>query len=196
MAFASEAAAVVRWISAAGRYAAADYALHMLQRPLDWMRDEVAPNRGVRIDDVAQWVDALHACSTVHRSVLEHRDDALKEFERACVPLARERLLSPTGVVWQDARLVPQGLSSPHSVSVPATASAPWPLVKVYRSTVEHFADVSVPPEPTRPTVRRTAYGFERVDHTGQRRRLQPTDDDRYLLHGFAWRGPADPDAT
>jgi hypothetical protein len=179
--------AVVAWVAAAGRYVAADYALHLLQRPVAWMRDELAPHADVDTDDIVFWAGRLYRCVTAHQALLRSRENAHTEFDRACDVLTTEGLLDRDSLQWHITELIPDGLTAACQVKVPADTGGPWPLVKVYQSLLEELATADLTPAPSRPVVRRTLYGFTRVDHQQAVQRLLPDRDGLFRLRGFGW---------
>jgi hypothetical protein len=182
---------LIEWITAGSRYAAADYALHLLQRPINWAREEVAPEPGVDTDDIIEWAGWLHAGVAHHQRLVSVRDTALRDFERACAPLLAEGLLERDGIRWQPGRLIPDGLSETVAVRVaPAQHSAslvvlaPWPVLAT-------LAAANLQPTAARPVVRASWYGFNRLDADGRVSRLLARRDDWFFLDGFAWRPAA-----
>jgi hypothetical protein len=183
------------WLSAAGRYASADYQLQLLQRPIDWMRDEIGPAGGNGIDEIGRPVDNLRRLLNEHSKLDAARTAALRDFTAACRPLTAEGLVLPDERTWREVTLIAHGQTQPTIVRVPQEAEPPWPLVKASPMLIDQLTPSPRPhrvPEPGFPVVRKVLAGVARLDHDGTWRRLLPDPDGWYWLRGFAWTEPSD----
>ncbi|MEV6932092.1 hypothetical protein AB0M46_47445 [Dactylosporangium sp. NPDC051485] len=187
MAATARSGATADWIAVAGRYAAADYALGLLQRPIAWAREEVRPDPNVDSDDIAHWATWLHESIRTHESQVGILETTLSDFERACEPLLTEALLRPDGIQWQPTQLIPDGLSAAVHVQAPSDAAEPWPAVLALAPVLTELAAADLHPTPSRPVVRRTRYGFNQVDHRQRVSRLLPRRDGWYRMRDFTW---------
>ncbi len=183
---------VAAWVSAAARYAATDFQLQLLYRPIEWMRDEISPRTGWDIDEIDQAVQNLSGLFKERQRLTALQTDAHRAFTRACQPLITEGLLYPSAREWRDITLVAHPLTEPTLVQhAPRNTDAPWPLVKARHSLLEQLAKTQHKPEPGKPVVARALAGLFRLDHDGTWRRLLPDPDGWYWLRDFAWSEPA-----
>jgi hypothetical protein len=178
------------WVNAAARYATADYMLHLLCRPIGWMREEVAPPAGAD-DDIRDYAGRLHRLLDERGSLLDQREEAYRELGRACRDLHCDGLLTSPILHWREAHLIPNGFTAPAIVRVPVDATSPWQLVKVTEEDLEQLAKAALKPVEGRPVVRRSRHGFVRLDHLDNERHLLPDPDGAYWLRDFAWTTPA-----
>lgn len=181
---------VLAWVSAAARYAAADYQLQLLHRPIEWMRDAVSPRFGFDADEVRGHVDNLRRLLGEHQRVSKTQADAYRAFTQACAPLRVEGLLNPDDRKWREIPLIAHSLTEPTTVRVPQDALAPWPLVTAGQGLLVQLSRPRAQPEPGIPVVRRVIAGFARLDHHGTWDRLLPDPSGRYWLRDFAWINP------
>jgi hypothetical protein len=187
------------WLSAAGRYASADYQLQLLHRPIEWMRDEIGPAGGHGIDEIGRPVDNLRRLLNEYSKVDAARAAAVRDFTAACRLLAAEGLVMPDERTWREVTLVAHGLAQPTIVRVPQEAKPPWPLVKASPMLIDQLTPSPRPhrvPEPGFPVVGKVLAGVASLDHDGTWRRLLPDPDGCYWLRGFAWTEPATPEPT
>jgi hypothetical protein len=185
------------WLSAAGRYANADYQLQLLQRPIDWMRDEIGHAADHDIDDIGGFVNNLRRLLDEHSKLVAARAAALRDFTAACRPLLTEALVLPDERTWREVTLIAHGQTQPTTVRVPQEAEPPWPLVKASPMLIDQLTPTSRPhrlPEPGFPVVRKVLAGVASLDHDGTWQRLLPDPDGWYWLRGFAWTEPAPPE--
>ncbi|MET8147862.1 hypothetical protein ACIBSW_24910 [Actinoplanes sp. NPDC049668] len=182
---------ILAWLAAAGRYSTADYQLRLLERPIDWMRRELAPTSDQDTEQLLGYTANLHQLLDHHRRLREARATAHGEFLQACKRL-KSGLLVPADRQWRDVRLVGHGLTEACTVAVPADV-APWPLVKADQRLINQLAELRIRPAPGVPALRRTQVGIARLDHDGTSRWLLPDPDHRYWLHNFAWSAPDTP---
>jgi hypothetical protein len=181
---------ILPWIAAAGRYATTDYQMHLLHRPIDWMRHELAPTSDQETGQLATYADNLRRLLGQHKELTEAQAAVHREFLHACAQLQANGLLQADDRQWQEIPLIAHGLTEPTAVSVPDNARAPWLLVKAGPRLMNALVDLRSEPEPGAPVLRGAQTGIVRVDHDGTTAWLLPDTTQQYWLHGFAWTDP------
>lgn len=181
---------ILPWITAAGRYATTAYQLHLLHRPVDWMRRELAPDSDQETGQLAPYTNSLRQLLDQHKELTEAQAAAHREFLHACAQLEDYGPLQSDGRQWREIPLIARGLTEPTAVSVPDYARAPWPLVKAGPRLINALAELRDEPEPGAPVLRGTGAGVVRLDHDGTTAWLLPDTNQQYWLQTFAWTDP------